>query len=154
MAKDSRKFESFFLGGDQDGRAHYTNSLSFCNLISSKGLECVVTSAIGMRVVITCMLPTTRLTHWGRVTHICISTTIIIGSDNDLSPGQRQTIIRTNDGILLMWPLGINISENLIEINIYSFKKIHFKMSTKWRLFHPGLNELTYCMVSEFVKTR
>ena len=29
------------------------------------------------------------LTHWGRVTHICVSEPIIIGSDNGLSPGWR-----------------------------------------------------------------
>ena len=36
------------------------------------------------------------LTHWGRVTHICVSDLTIIGSDNGLSPGRRQAIIRTN----------------------------------------------------------
>ena len=29
---------------------------------------------------------TSRLTHWGRVTHICVSELSIIGSDNGLSP--------------------------------------------------------------------
>ena len=38
------------------------------------------------------------LTHWGQVTHICVSKLTIIGSDNGLSPGQRQAIIWTNDG--------------------------------------------------------
>ena len=33
------------------------------------------------------------LTHWGRVTHICVSKLSILGSDNGLSPGQRQAII-------------------------------------------------------------
>ena len=33
------------------------------------------------------------LTHWGRVTHICVSKLAIIGSDNGLSPGRRQAII-------------------------------------------------------------
>ena len=33
------------------------------------------------------------LTHWGHVTHICVSSLIIIGSDNGLSPGRRQAII-------------------------------------------------------------
>ena len=32
------------------------------------------------------------LTHWGRVTHICVSKLTIIGSDNGLSPGGRQAI--------------------------------------------------------------
>ena len=43
-----------------------------------------------------------HLTHWGRVTHICISKLTIIGSDNGLSPGRRQAIIWTNAGILLI----------------------------------------------------
>ena len=36
------------------------------------------------------------LTHWGRVTHICVSKLTIIGSDNGLSPDRRQAIIWTN----------------------------------------------------------
>ena len=39
------------------------------------------------------------LTHWGRVKHICVSKLTIIGSDNGLSPGRRQAIIRTKDAI-------------------------------------------------------
>ena len=46
-----------------------------------------------------------RLTHWGRVTHICVGKLTIIGSDNGLSPERRQAIIWTNDGILLIGPL-------------------------------------------------
>ena len=60
-----------------------------------------------------------RLTHSGRVTHICIRELTIIGSDNGLSPGRRQTIIRTNAGILLIGSLETNFSEILI--NIYTF---------------------------------
>ena len=50
--------------------------------------------------------------------HICVSKLIIIGWDNGLSPGRRQAIISTNDGILLIGPLGTNFSEILIEIHI------------------------------------
>ena len=83
------------------------------------------------------------LTHWGRVTHICASEIIIIGSDNGLSPGRRQAIIWTNAGILLIGPMGINFNEILIEINTFSFNKMHLKMSSaKWRLFRLGLNVL------------
>ena len=46
--------------------------------------------------------------------HICVTDLIIIGSDNDLSPGRRQAIIWTNAGILLSGPLGTNFSEILI----------------------------------------
>ena len=52
-----------------------------------------------------------HITHWGRVTHICVSQLTIIGSDNGLSPGRRQAIIWTNAGILLIGPLGTNLSE-------------------------------------------
>ena len=59
------------------------------------------------------------LTHWGRVTHICIVKLTIIGSDNGLSPGRRQAIIWTNAGILLIRPLGTNFSEILIGIQTW-----------------------------------
>ena len=48
------------------------------------------------------------LTHWGRVTHICVVKLTIIGSDNGLS---RQAIIWTNAGILLIGPLRTNFRE-------------------------------------------
>ena len=84
------------------------------------------------------------LTHWGRVTHICVSKLNIIGSDNGLSPGRRQAIIWTNAGILLIGPLGTNFSQILTEIYTFSFKKMHLKMSSaKWRPFCLGLNVLT-----------
>ena len=34
-----------------------------------------------------------KLTHWGRVMHICICKLTIINSDNGLSPGRRKAII-------------------------------------------------------------
>ena len=70
------------------------------------------------------------LTHWGRVTHICISKLTIIGSDNGLSPDRRQAIIWTNAGLLLIGPLGTNFSEILIEILTFSFKKMCLKVSS------------------------
>ena len=69
------------------------------------------------------------LTHWGRVVHMCISKLTIIGSDNGLSPGQDQSIIGTNAGILLIRPMRINFSDILIEIYTFSFNKIHLKMA-------------------------
>ena len=84
------------------------------------------------------------LTHWGRVTHICVSKQTIIGSDNGLSPGRRQAIILTNAWILLIGPLGTKFNEISIKIRTYSFKEIHLKMSSgKWRPFCLGLNVLT-----------
>ena len=90
------------------------------------------------------------ITHWGRVTHICVSEIIIIGSDNGLSPGRHQAIIWTNAGILLIRTLGTNFSEILCEIHSFSFSKMHLKMSSaKWRLFGLGLNELTGVLVMD-----
>ena len=84
------------------------------------------------------------LTHWGRVTHICVSKLTIIGSDNGLPPGGRQAIIWTNDGILLIRTFRTHFSEIVSEIHTFSFKKMHFKMSSgKWRPSCLGLNVLT-----------
>ena len=83
------------------------------------------------------------LTHWGRVTHICVVKLTINGSDNGLSPGRRQAIIWTNAGILLIGPLGTSFIEILIGIQTFSFKKMHLKMSSvKWHPFCLGLNVL------------
>ena len=85
------------------------------------------------------------LTLWGRVTHICVSKLTIIGSDNGLSPERRQAIIWTNAGILLIGPLGTNVSEILIEIQTFSLKKIRLKMlSAKCCSFRLSLNVLTH----------
>ena len=77
------------------------------------------------------------------MTHTCVGKLIIIGSDNGLSPGRRQAIIRTNAGISLIGPLGTNVSDILIGIQTFSFKKMHLKMSSvKCRPFCFGLNVL------------
>ena len=80
-----------------------------------------------------------ELTHWGRVTHICVVKLAIIGSDNCLLPGRCQAIIWTNAGILLIGPF----SEILCGIQISSFKKMHLKiLSAKWHPFCLCLNVL------------
>ena len=82
-----------------------------------------------------------KLTHWGRVTHICVSKLTIIGSDNGLSPDRRQAIIWTNAGLLLIGPLGTSFTEILIEILTFSSKKMRLKVSSaKRRPFCLGLN--------------
>ena len=63
------------------------------------------------------------LTHWGRVTYICVRKMINIVSDNGLSPSLRQAEIWTNAGILLIGHLRINFSEIFIEIETFSFRK-------------------------------
>ena len=87
---------------------------------------------------------TQGITHWGRVTHICVGKLTIVGSDNGLSPERRQAIIWTNAGILLIGPLGTNFSEILIEIQTFSLKKIRLKMSSaKCCSFRLGFNVIT-----------
>ena len=64
-----------------------------------------------------------------------------IGSDNGLSPGWYQAIIWTNTGLMSIGTIGTNFNEVVIEIQAFSFKKMHLKMlSGKWRPFCLGLN--------------
>ena len=87
------------------------------------------------------LLTKCTLTHWGIYTSLNL---VNIGSDNGLSPVRRQAIIWTNAGILSIGPLGTNVSEILIGIQTFSFKKLHLKTSSaKWRLFCLGLNVLS-----------
>ena len=69
-----------------------------------------------------------ELTRWGRMKHIRVTAASvnwdIIGSDNGLSPGRLQAIIWTNDGILLIWPLGTKLQWN---VNQNSYISIHQK---------------------------
>ena len=86
------------------------------------------------------------LTHWGRVTHICVSRLTTIGSDNGLPPGRRQAIIWSNAGILLNWTLIRNRFQWNLKRNWYIlFKQMRLKMSSgKWRPYCLGLNVLTH----------
>ena len=63
------------------------------------------------------------LTHWFRVTHICISKLTIISSGNGLRPGRGQAIIWTSVEVLI-GSLGTNFSEILIELHQFLFKKV------------------------------
>ena len=103
-------------------------------------------------VIIMSWINMLRLEHyWGRVTHICLSKLTIIGSDNVLSPGRHQAIIRTNAGILLIGPLGTNFSEMLIKTLTFSLKKTHLKVSSaKWRPFCLGLNVLKHLFLHSY----
>ena len=78
------------------------------------------------------------------MTHICVDKLTIIGSDNGLSPGRHQAITWANVGILLIGPLGTNLSKILIEILTFSFKKMRLKvLSAKWRPYCLGLYTLS-----------
>ena len=48
----------------------------------------------------------------------------------DVSLVRHKAILWTNAGILLIGPLGMKFSEILIEINIFSLKKMHLKTSS------------------------
>ena len=54
----------------------------------------------------------------------------IFGLDKGLAPDRRQAIIWTDAGILLIRTLQTKCSEILMEILIFSFKKMHLKMSS------------------------
>ena len=84
------------------------------------------------------------LTHWCRVTHICVRYVTIVRLDNGLWPCRRQAIILTNAGILLIGPLGTKFNEILIGIQTFLLRKMQYKMSSaKWHPFCLGVNVLT-----------
>ena len=71
-----------------------------------------------------------------------------IGSDNGLSPVRNQAITWTNDD-LSIGPLAANFSEICMEIQNFSFTKMHFKMSSaKWGPFSTGRDELNPIEIS------
>ena len=75
-----------------------------------------------------------NLTHWGQVTHICVSKLSIIGSDNGLSPGRRQAIIWTSAGILLTGTLGTKFSAGNLNRNLYIFIQEHAFENIVWKM--------------------
>ena len=96
------------------------------------------------------------LTHWGRVTYICVGNLSLIGLGNGLSLGQRQTIIWANAGIVLIirnklqWNFRRNwyifIQENVFE-NVVLGNGAHFVsasvvlllMPREWNIFDNAL---------------
>ena len=66
----------------------------------------------------------------------CLSTIYVsvnqisIGSDNGLWPIRWQAIIYTSAGLLSNGPSGTNLSEIWIRILVFSFTKMHLKMSS------------------------
>ena len=67
------------------------------------------------------LIYTWPLTHWGRVTHICVGKLTSIASDKGLSHGRRQAIIWNIAGIMLIGTLGtFNRNSNIfIEENTF-----------------------------------
>ena len=73
------------------------------------------------------------LTHWGRVTHICVSKLTIIGSDNGLSPGRRHYLNQWWN--IVNWTLGNKLRWNFnrnwnIFIQENAFENIVWKMAS------------------------
>ena len=81
-----------------------------------------------------------ELTNWDRVMHICVIKLTMTGSDNGLSPGRRQAIMKTQ-----CWN-SVNLTpRNKLQWNYnrYTYKhfhlKIHLKKSIrKYRLENGG----------------
>ena len=77
------------------------------------------------------------MTHWGRVTHICVSKLTIIGSDNGLSPGRRQAITCSNAVYIFNWTLRNELQWNLNR-NVYIF--------IQENVFETVVCEMTLCV--------
>ena len=121
---------------DGDLRRHRAHYDVIVMVHTVRALSCIVTICYSTILI---------LTHWGRVTLICVSKITIISSNNDLSPERRQAIIWINAGALLMGSLGTNFGETLTEIYTFSITKMPLKMSSaKWRPFCIGLNVVTH----------
>ena len=78
-----------------------------------------------------------RLTHLPLVPQYASVNEVSNGCDNGLSSIRRQAIIWTSGGFLSTRPLGTKFCENLIEIQNFSFTKMHLKiLSAKRRPFY------------------
>ena len=75
--------------------------------------------------------------------HIRVGKLGIIGSDKGLSPGRRQVIIWTKEGIFLIRPLGTNFSDIFIAIHTFHSQNAFENVAWERRPFCPGLNVLT-----------
>ena len=91
-----------------------------------------------------------HLTHWGRVTHICVS---------ELTNHHwfRQWLVAwpapshylNQCWNIVNWTIGNKFQWNINRNDTFSFKKIHLKMLPgKWRPFCLGLNVLTNTKIS------
>ena len=86
----------------------------------------------------------THLTHLPQCRTYASVTWVSIGSDNVLSPDRRQAIMRTNAGILLIGPSGTRFSEIQIKIQKFSFMKVHFKMSYRYKFVRRRQKTMSY----------
>ena len=110
------------IGIDSNSNSKIDSSPAFCQCFAVANIMSLGTSWI-------ISYKHWLLTHWSRVTHICINKLRIIGSDNSLLPGRRQVIIWTSTGTLsigLQW----NFNQNLdIFIQENAFEYVVWKMA-------------------------
>ena len=84
------------------------------------------------------------LTHWGRVTHICISKPTTIGLDNGLLPGWRQAIIYLIQcWNIVYWTLGNKLEWNL-KRNSYIFIQEKAFENVTWKI--PAILSRPQCV--------
>ena len=120
-------------------------TLSVCHVFMHNSMKCEKRKSVGFqghsliwsRILssVSQWIHVETLTQWGRVTHIHVNKLTIIGSDNGLSSGRHRAIIWTNTGMISIRTLETNFSAILIEVRIFTLKKMQFYMSTKWRQF-------------------
>ena len=89
----------------------YSFDMKFDRRLSETSVRHQSYQAILIYAIILKVLKANLLAHWGRVTHICVSEIIKIGSDDGLSLGRRQAVIWTNAGIVLVWHLRTSFSD-------------------------------------------
>ena len=111
--------------------------------IAEVGFNCFCSNIVMHRSKYICIVFAS--TRWGRLTHTFVSKLTIIGSDNGLWPGQRQDIIWTSFGILLIASLGTSFSEILIEIHTFFIQENAFE-NVVWKMaaIFLGLNVLNW----------
>ena len=119
---------------------HILYSRNICEvLIYNRQLVVLLTNQILQRI--NSLLRWNPLTHWGRGTQLSVGKLIIIGSYNGLSPDRRQAIIWTNARFIVNWTLANTFQWKFIQIQQFSLKKMHVKMSSaKWSPSCLGLN--------------
>ena len=74
------------------------------------------------------------LTHWGRVTHTCVSKLY-----HGVLPVRQQPNIWTSVGLLSIGPWGKYLNEILFEIHKFSFMKIHGNMTSTKNLVSASM---------------
>ena len=76
------------------------------------------------------------LTHWDRVTHICVGYLTIIDLVKGLSPGRRQVIIWNNSGILLIVMIH-KFWQALCHLNHVIERKNRLLTVSSWKVLLP-----------------